>query len=149
MAILILADVSKNYFSTHPVPSVPFFGNTATATIDGKTFNLYLAKSEKQQEIGLSGRTSLKENYGMLFVFRKPGTYPFWMKNMRFPIDIIYINKGKIVQVFSDLNAPTDSKANLIIYKPEESADRVLEINAGLSKKYDIKKGDSVKTENL
>ncbi len=145
IAIVILANLSKNYFKDHPL----IFGKTPTVIINGQTFNLYTAKSEKDQEIGLSNKDSMPENYGMIFIFNKPGFYPFWMKDMKFPIDIIYIDKNKVVQVFDNLQPPKTPVSSLVIYKPQEPADTVLEINAGLSKKYNIKKGDSVKIENL
>lgn len=144
LAIVIVANLSKDYFKNHTLP----FAKGPTITVNQQIFNLYEAKTEKDMETGLSNRSSMPDNYGMIFIFKKPGIYGFWMRKMKFGIDIIYINKNKVVQVFSDLLPPSPG-SNLTIYKPREAADTVLEINAGLAKKYNIKKGDSVKAENL
>lgn len=125
------------------------FTKTPTATINKKTFSLLVAKKEKELEIGLSEKKSLPQDEGMLFVFEKTAYYSFWMKNMQFPIDIIFIKDNRVVNVYQDVQPPKSKDENLPIFKPEEPADRVLEINAGLSKKYGIKKGDEVKIENL
>ena len=73
----------------------------------------------------------------MLFVFDKPDTYGFWMKDMRFPIDIIWISGDKVIYVLSEVHP--DSYPNL--FKPPIPVDKVLEINAGLSRKLGITEG--------
>lgn len=126
-----------------------FFGKTTTAIINDKKINLIVAKSAKEKEIGLSEKTSLPQDQGMIFPFDKPSLdYSFWMKNMKFPIDIIFINKNKVVTLYPNAKTP-ESAQSPIVYKPTEPADKVLEINAGLSKKYNIKVGSEVKIENL
>jgi uncharacterized protein len=80
----------------------------------------------------------------MLFVFDKADYYSFWMKNMKFPIDIIFIRGDKIVSISKNAVAPKSADASLPIYKPEAPVDKVLEINSGLSDKHNIKKGDKV-----
>lgn len=116
-----------------------------SATINGHTFSVEIAKDDKTRERGLSDKPSLPQDWGMLFLFDKPSTYSFWMKEMHFPIDIIYINNDIIVHVFKNVPPPTSSKEELPVYTPDAPADKVLEINAGLSEKYGIKKGDKVK----
>lgn len=117
-----------------------------TATIDNQSFNLILAKTQTQQEVGLSHRTSIPTDTGMLFIFNKPGKYGFWMNQMEFPIDIIYINNGQIVTIFQNVQPPQKGEisSELPIYYPTQNADKVLEINAGLSQKYNFKDGDKV-----
>jgi len=129
--------------------SFPFFTKTATATIANHTFTLLLAKSAQEKEIGLSEKTSLPQDTGMLFSFGQSDYYSFWMKNMKIPIDMIYINKNKIVTIYENLQPPKSKDESLPILKPSEPSDTVLEINAGLAQKYGFKKGDAVKLENL
>lgn len=136
---------SQSYFKNNPLP----FINTPTATINKHTFNLLLAKTPQEKEIGLSNKQSLPENYGMLFPFEKADYYSFWMKGMKFPIDIIYIKKGHIVTIYQGLLPPKSKEENLPTYAPKEPADTVLEINAGLSKKYGFKKNDAVNLTGL
>lgn len=118
-------------------------------TIDKQTFSVEVATTSAQQELGLSGRASLPQNQGMLFVFPVADRYPFWMKEMKFPLDMLFINNNKIVTIFHDVPAPKDpSNTNTLpVYAPDGAANQVLEINAGLSKKYNFKKGDTVTTD--
>lgn len=116
----------------------------ATVTIDGQTFTVLIAHTEKEKETGLSQRDSLPQNMGMVFPFDKPDYYGFWMKDMKFPLDIIWMNKGQIVTIVNNLQPPTSANPNLPIFKPVSPADTVLEINAGLANKYNFKVGDNV-----
>ena len=76
---------------------------------------------------------------GLLFIFDKTGDYGFWMKDMNFPIDIIWIKDDKVVYVLPDVKQ--DSYPN--VFYSSEPANEVLEINAGLSEKLGINAGDS------
>ncbi|MBU0670627.1 DUF192 domain-containing protein [Patescibacteria group bacterium] len=89
---------------------------------------------------GLGGTESIEDNEGMLFVFKSPRKTSFWMDGMKFPLDIIWISKGKIAYIAR--NIPVDFKE---IVNPSISTDKVLEINAGLSDKYGISINDDVK----
>lgn len=122
---------------------------TPTATINNYTFKLEVAKTQQEKEIGLSAKKMFGQNSGMLFLFERPAYYSFWMKNMKFPIDIIFIRNGRIVTIHKNVKPPTSNSENPPIYNSTEPADSVLEINAGLSEKYRFKEGDIVKLENL
>ena len=80
----------------------------------------------------------------MVFPFNKADYYSFWMKDMKFPIDIIYLKDKKIVTIFENV-LPQSSDQNPEILNPEEPSDTVLEINAGLARKYNLKKGDIIR----
>jgi uncharacterized membrane protein (UPF0127 family) len=112
--------------------------------IDKHTFSVETATTSAQQQQGLSGRASMPQNQGMLFIFTRAEPYPFWMKDMNFPLDMIFINNNKIVDIFQNVPQPKNSNAKLPIYTPSASANQVLEINAGLSKADGFKKGDTV-----
>ncbi len=142
--IAVLFFIGRAYFSNSGFNLTP----QAKATINNSSFNLILAKTPKEKEIGLSGKESLPKDQGMLFKFEKTGYYSFWMKNMKFPIDIIFIKNNKIVTIYNEVKPPANNK-ELAIYQPLEPADTVLEINSGLSKKYGFKKDMQVNYENL
>lgn len=135
-------DVAKNVFN------FPFMQNP-TATINKHAFSLIVVKEAKDVEIGLSNKTSLPQDQAMLFVFKKEDIYPFWMRDMKFPLDIIFIKDDKIVTISQNAQPPTSPSDNVPVYKPMSPVNKVLEINAGLSKKYDIKEGNVVQFKNL
>lgn len=129
--------------------NISFFKKTPTVTINGQSFKATTATTEPEREIGLSNTASLPQDQGMIFIFEKPDFYSFWMKNMKFPIDIIYINNDTIVTIASNAQPPKENNENLIIYTPTAQADKVLEISAGLSEKYKFKNGDKVTITGL
>jgi len=133
LVVIILVLIKIDYLS----PKSP------TAEINGHVFSLYLAKTPQEQETGLAKFNEINKNQGMLFLFQKPDYYSFWMKGMKFPIDIIFINKDRIVDIFQ--NVPVAKDNNLPTYKTREKADKVLEINFGLSDEYKIRIGNIVK----
>lgn len=136
LIIILIAVFLILYLSIRPSQSV---------TIENKFFNVDVAKTQAQQEKGLAIYDSLPIDRGMIFPFNRPGYYTFWMKDMKFPIDIIYIKNDNIVDIFSNVPPPTSPTEQLPIIKPKSPSDTVLEINAGLSKKYNFKIGDKVK----
>lgn len=92
---------------------------------------------------GLMGRKSLADHEGMLFVFNNEGIYPFWMLNTTIPLDAIYADRsGTIVEIIGmdpcGFNV-TDCK----VYRPEQSAMYVLEVNKGFSEKNGLIVGKS------
>jgi uncharacterized protein len=145
LTILFLAAgfiLFANFFGKQIVVKNP------TVLINGQKLNLIIAKTDKEKQIGLSNHNNLPENEGMLFPFKQPGLYPFWMKNMQFPIDIIYIKDNKITTIYRNVPVPTN-KQSPPVYMPKTVSDTVLEINANLSKKYNFKMGDKVTYENF
>lgn len=105
-----------------------------------------IADSETARRNGLSGRPSLNEDEGMLFVFGQKDILPsFWMKDMKIAIDIIWINDGKITKIDKNVPPPEGIEdKDLKLYNPDKPIDYVLEVNAGFSDKNGIKVGDSV-----
>ena len=143
IGLIILLMATKFSIDYAKKGTLPFIAKTATVTINKITFSAEVANTTKKKELGLSERKSLEQNKAMLFPFEKEGYYPFWMKNMKFPIDILYLSKNKVVQIIEEAKPPRNNEAP-IIYTPQEPIDAVFEINAGSSKKYNIKVGDTV-----
>lgn len=99
-----------------------------------------LADTVLKQKLGLSGRKNLPNDQGMLFVFAKKAVYPFWNKDLLFPIDVIWIDQDAVVAI-TQLPIIADKP---ITYTPQNKANLVLEVNAGFVKKYNIKLGTKV-----
>lgn len=110
--------------------------------LSGATVQAEVVSDAKARERGLSGRRSLAEGRGMLFVYpdRKARTY--WMKGMRFPIDIIWIDRGRVRGVERDVPVPHGKK--LPLYSSGGLADHVLEVPAGWARRHGTKRGDWV-----
>jgi len=119
---------------------------TSTVTINSAVFRVELARTSKEQTQGLSGRGSLSGDTGMLFLFDKPSYRSFWMKGMKFPLDIIFILNNKVVAVYENL-PPASEDSNPPQYGSDIIADSVLEINAWESAKNNIKIGETVSIE--
>lgn len=142
-AVLIIAVIFLAIVQFGSV-KLPFFGRAPSATIEGKKFSLILAKTDSEREKGLSGRGSLAKNTGMLFIFPEKARYKFWMKDMKFPIDIIYINDKRVVDIIEDAPVPQPDGA-IPTFEPREQANYVLEVNAD----NHFKIGDTVTFENV
>ena len=123
--------------------------------IAGKILKIELALTPEAQEKGLSGRKELKENEGMLFVFNHIGQYSFWMKDMNFALDIIWLapsesgDKNDLRVVYIKKNALPESylpagKAGPETFSSSQDAKYVLEVLAQFSEKNNLKVGDRV-----
>jgi len=100
--------------------------------------DIEIADDEYQTQTGLMYRSSMSGNQAMLFVFDDEIPRSFYMKNTQFPLDIIYLNSAKeIVSIQKDAK-PLDESS----LPSEEAAKYVLEVNAGLSEKWKLEKGD-------
>ncbi|HEV2613770.1 MAG TPA: DUF192 domain-containing protein [Gammaproteobacteria bacterium] len=103
-------------------------------TLDHLTLNVEQVSTPVAMEQGLSGRKSLANNEGMLFVFPKEGFYPFWMKSMLFPIDIIWLDKNYKV-VYVKENAQPCTQFDCPMITPDKPAQYVLEAAPGTFKR--------------
>jgi len=115
--------------------------HTKYVKIGDEIIKVDLALTPTEQELGLSIKDNLKNDEGMLFIFNNSGVYPFWMKDMSFPIDIIWIGDDfRIVYIKKD--AKKDSYPE--IFDPNKNSKYVLEVNALFSEKKNLKEGDKV-----
>jgi uncharacterized membrane protein (UPF0127 family) len=114
---------------------------TKTLTIGKNSVLAEVASTTQQKSDGLSGRYGLQEGTGMLFVFDTPLIEGFWMKDMRFSLDILYADStGKIVTLFENLSPDTYPKA----FRPTVPAQYVLELPAGYVAAHSIAVGDKI-----
>jgi len=114
--------------------------------IDSAVFTVEVASTSLEQTRGLSFRPSLGASDGMLFTFSAASVQSFWMKDMNFPLDMIWINGAVVIGFSQNVPAPAPGTAlwNLPVYISPGDADKVLEVNAGTVAKYNIRVGDSV-----
>lgn len=125
--------------------------SSSSVTINNNVFKVSIADEASEREIGLSNRDTLAQDEGMLFVFDTKDYFPFWMKDTRIPLDIIFIDDDLIVYIFENVVPPSPSqlKSELPLYTPDKKANYVLEINGGMVRRYNIKVGDKVEFKNI
>jgi uncharacterized membrane protein (UPF0127 family) len=100
-----------------------------------------VVSEQKDLELGLSGRADMPKDYGMLFVFASEGRYRFWMKEMKFNLDILWINQaGEIVYIAPNLSPCIPE--NCPLYTPPQNARYVLEVNSGYAASHHVNVGD-------
>lgn len=111
---------------------------TVKMQIGSKSFVLEVARSQAEQEKGLMKRDSMPADHGMIFPMPEEKVQGFWMKDTRFPLDIIFLNgAGKIVSIHQmeayDENNTTSS---------DYPARYAIELNKGVVAKTGVKVGD-------
>jgi uncharacterized protein len=110
-------------------------------TINGIELVADLAETNEQRTKGLSVKDALAEKEAMLFVFDTAQEHPFWMKDMKFPIDIIWMDSNKIVVHVEHNLQPCSFDGFCQTYKPNKDALYVIETMAGFAKDHNIVEG--------
>jgi uncharacterized membrane protein (UPF0127 family) len=120
--------------------------NSKNIKIGDKNYEIFVTETLEDKRQGLSIFEEINENQGMLFEFPEENYHSFWMKDMKFDIDIIFLDKDKkVIQIFE--NVQKDSYVNEKNYKsymPKLKSKYVIEIRSGESKKNRIKPGDAI-----
>ena len=111
-----------------------------SVAIDGTTLAVEVVRTPAEQRQGLSGRPTLPEGKGMLFIFDHPDRYAFWMPDMHFAIDIIWIGSdGHIVDIASNVSPESYPKT----FTPNKAAQYALEVPAGSASRHGWHIGDA------
>lgn len=111
--------------------------------INDKIVNVEIADTAEKHYQGLSNRKNLCDNCGMLFIFPDKKERTFVMRNMNFPLDIIWISNDKIVKI--DKNLLPEGSNPKMLYSSGQPVNYVLEMNSGYAGKHGFKTGDMVK----
>lgn len=114
--------------------------------INETSIKIEVADTQLLRTKGLSGRDSLASDSGMLFIFPSESKYRFWMKGMKFPLDMIFIKGGKVVDIIKNIPPPIPGQKDsiLTVYEPIVPIDMLLEVNAGFAGSSNIQVGDNV-----
>ncbi len=161
LAILLFSASCSKPISQNITPQSPSFSYSHKLQVGNKNILVEIADTPQKMEQGLSGRPELTDDQGMLFDFKtSPNPYlkkegnngvvpSFWMKDMKFNLDFIWINNNKIIGITPDVLAPIENSKlkieNLPTYFPPSPVTWVLEINSGWAKKNHLQVGDGVK----
>ena len=141
-------EVTKETTDTVTENSLQFSRSFSSSTvsksyinINNSYYNLFLARSSAERAKGLSGRTKLNQNEGMFFVFPEEERHGFWMKDMQFPIDVLWLNKnGEVVYIVENMSPQSYPKS----YYPDLPATFVVELPVGSVLKTHIKVGERI-----
>ena len=102
------------------------------------TISASKAITPEQFTNGLGGTSNLGQNSGMLFIFNTPAKFGIWMRDMKYPIDIIWLSSSKtIVTIDQDVSPYTYPQT----FYPSDNSKYVLEVNAGTAKRLDLSDG--------
>ncbi|HUC38641.1 MAG TPA: DUF192 domain-containing protein [Candidatus Acidoferrum sp.] len=112
--------------------------------IGGKKMVALMADTPRKMTVGLMFRKSLKQNECMLFVFPNDGYHSIWMRNMIFPIDIVWYDSNRRVVDFVESAMPS-KRFDFSGYRPKEPSRYVVEFNAGFVKRNRLKIKDVAK----
>lgn len=138
-----LSSASNQFSNTTAVNN----NDTSVVEIGDRTIKVMLAKTPSEQSKGLAIRDFMDEDEGMLFIFDKPLKHSFWMKDMKFPIDIIWADTaGKIVHIEKNLE-PCIFLLPCASYSPDSDSLYVLEVVSNFTTKYNIKAGDYIESK--
>jgi uncharacterized membrane protein (UPF0127 family) len=106
----------------------------------GKVLQSEVMVRDEDRAMGLMFRPSLPADRGMLFVFEQPAFHGIWMKNCKFPIDIVWLDEGrKVVHVAA--RVPPCKADPCPVYQPMRRASYVVEVNAGLADRERVVRG--------
>lgn len=126
-------------------PTFTLGSGTGLATIsapDGTTIYAEIANTPDKRAQGLMFRTSMAPDHGMIFTFPELGHWTFWMKNTKMSLDIIWLGeKGHILHIESEVPICTRTDDGCPRYYSHKKSRYVLEIKAGMAKKFGLKTG--------
>ena len=115
----------------------------AEAILPDKTvLTLEVARTEAERARGLMFRPSMPATSGMIFLFDRPGIYPFWMKNTKIPLDLFWIDTGGRIAWIAESVPPCEADP-CPEYPPKAAASYVIETNAGFARRHTLKVGDT------
>lgn len=138
IAILLLSVVCLSLYQKYYWPKAEiFFG--------GQNLKVLVAKTQAQKFEGCSNKDDLGKYDGMIFVFQERSQHPMVMRDMRFSLDIVWLDNYVVVDMAKNLpTEPGKSELELIPYIARTKNDMVLELPAGFLDKNEVKIGDKL-----
>jgi uncharacterized membrane protein (UPF0127 family) len=121
------------------LPTLAFF------EFDGQRIELEVAKTQQEQARGLQFRENLPSDRGMLFPVEPAAAVQLWMKDVNFPLDMIFLHDGLVIEIAEQV-PPCESDL-CPLYGPDQTVDAVVEVAGGLTERLGIEKGDRVEIQ--
>ena len=130
------------FFKSRPTPASPGVNNLIYLEIANTRLNVAIASTPADRSKGLGGREELAAGWGMLFVFEEADRYPFWMKDVSFPLDIIWIAEDWRILGFEERVLPSSYPTT---FRSPRPVLYVLEVNSGFVAESQVTLGETVK----
>jgi uncharacterized protein len=115
-------------------------------TINGHKISVELALTDSERQLGLGKRKFLPPDSGMIFIYPTKEQYSFWMKDMEFPLDFVWIDDNIVTEI--NENVPIFTNGKITILRVSKPVNKILELNAGTVNRLNIKVGDPVSFKN-
>jgi uncharacterized membrane protein (UPF0127 family) len=115
-----------------------------TVTVNGMQVHAWVAQSAEQIKRGLAIKDQLAADEGMLFILPENNHYRFWMKDMKFPIDIIWLDKNGRVRYIQPNCPPCPQDGICPLYDPHQSLPYVLEVSPGFAQQHQVRVNETV-----
>lgn len=141
IVFIVLSLFYVNYLESKSTGDLSSY-NKVVWQVGGKNIDLEIANTPNERYLGLSGRSEICLDCGMLFNFPKKEEQSFVMRNMNFPLDIIFIADEKITKIYHNLE-PEGSDPQKV-YSSEGLVDYVVELRGGRSRELNIEEGDTI-----
>jgi len=144
--VIVVIALAAYYFNSNGAQSSKETIPSGTITLKAPKGDLsvFVATSSEDQEQGLGGRDAMPSDEGMLFAFDQPGSYSFWMQDMNFPLDLVWVNEDKTV---AGLTPDVATSTYPDTFVPPNDVSYVLELNAGVADKFGIATGTLLQFE--
>jgi len=130
--------------STTTTTTQEFETVTLSGTLLARMYRLEVVRTDATRQQGLSDRLSLPAGTGMHFIFDTPSRYTFWMHGMHFPLDMVFLDGGKIVNIANNVPYPKTPTAEPATVRPQQPFDQVLELPAGDADRLGLRIGQVV-----
>lgn len=141
VALLLIVTLGLILFVNRPKDCIGGYRDDMTISFGSQTVIAERADTDESRQIGLSNRICIPEKTGMLFVFDQAGIHGIWMKDMNFPIDIVWLDSTKKI-IHIEENVDPNTYPN--VFYPSTPAKYVLEISSGAIKRADLKLSDQL-----
>ena len=122
------------------------YAHATVITPKGVSIPVEVSDTPEKRSLGLGKRDKLKKGWGMLFVFEKRIPHSFWMKNMRFPIDIIWLDNQRIVELAENVPPPQEGESPKVM-EPRLPSNFVLEIESGRARALGLNVGQKLSSQ--
>uniref|UniRef100_UPI0030846562 DUF192 domain-containing protein n=1 Tax=Petrachloros mirabilis TaxID=2918835 RepID=UPI0030846562 len=120
---------------------------SAIVKLPQTAIELEVARTQEEQAMGLMFRADLADDRGMLFPFDPPQSVNFWMRNVKIPLDMVFLREGRIVAIAA--NVPPCRQPVCPTYGPSELVDQVIELRGGRAAELDLAVGETLMVQFL